>query len=137
MYIIFMQMQIFENKCQKHLSHLQYMYLTPSHQNPVIYLIANVTQSSSQTRCDRHLFWSIFGVCLLPSCTIVMDQVLPEIRFSGTWKQPKNELDTILTGLFFIFCHIFGIFDDFFKVSQHRRPSAKKIGQKMKKSLLP
>ena len=43
------------------------MYLTPSHQNPVIYLIANVTQSSSQTRCDRpHLFWLIFGVCLLP-----------------------------------------------------------------------
>ena len=42
---------------------------------------------------------------------------IPKIRFSGIQNQPKNGLKACWTRLFFIFCQIFGIFDDFSKWS--------------------
>ena len=58
-----------------------------------------------------------------PKCTsskgfsLVMDRVLPETRVSGFGIAMENWLKTCWTRLFFIFCQIFDMFDEFSKWS--------------------
>ena len=60
--------------------------------------------------CDDFMWMA--NVAQVNYMYLVTDRV-PEIGFSGTQIQPKNGFTASWIKLFFIFCQIFGIFDDF------------------------